>query len=279
VRFLAALLSWLITTAMLTVAVPTVWAQHKLIDVNGYAALARQAAGDPVLQNAVAAELATAAMRLIREHGYDMDTSDSALVSDVAAAYTAGSSFPRQFAQANRAAHHWMFAGDDTDSFVVDVTPMLDDNTFQQLLSTYHVQVPSTVMVPVTVVSPDGLRPGRLQPVATWGPWVSLGVGAVTVIFALLTLLAARRRGKALAALGVSALLVGAIGWAGIEVGHRYINDALNRTTGNIRQVADVMVDSAEASLHQWLNLSLAAGGVLVVFGAIVAMVGGLWRS
>ena len=59
-------------------------------------------------------------------------------------------------------------------------------------------------------------------------------------------------------------------------MGRRYINDALNRTTGDIRQVADVMVNTAEASLHQWLNLTLAAGGVLVVFGMVVSMLGGL---
>jgi len=53
----------------------------------------------------------------------------------------------------------------------------------------------------------------------------------------------------------------------------------LNRTTGNIRQVADVMVNQAEVSLHHWLNLTLAAGAVLVVFGILVSMLGGLRRS
>ena len=39
------------------------------------------------------------------------------------------------------------------------------------------------------------------------------------------------------------------------------------------------MVNQAEVSLQQWLNLTLAAGGVLVVFGIIVSMLGGLRRS
>jgi hypothetical protein len=95
----------------------------------------------------------------------------------------------------------------------------------------------------------------------------------------LLTLVAARSRGKALASLGVSALLVGAAGWAGLEIGRRYIDDALNRTTGNVRTIAGVMVTHAEGSLHQWLNLTLAAGGALVVFGVVVAMIGGLRKS
>jgi hypothetical protein len=45
---------------------------------------------------------------------------------------------------------------------------------------------------------------------------VSIGAAALSGLFALLTLAAARSRGRALASLGVSALLVGAAGWAGI---------------------------------------------------------------
>ena len=59
------------------------------------------------------------------------------------------------------------------------------------------------------------MRPGQLRQLATWGPWVSVGATILTGVFALLTLAAAGSRGKALAALGVSALLVGAAGWAG----------------------------------------------------------------
>ena len=56
-------------------------------------------------------------------------------------------------------------------------------------------------------------------------------------------------------------------GWAGLEVWRATINHALDATTGDIRQVADAMVGHAIGSLHQWLNLTLAAGGVLVIFG------------
>lgn len=84
--------------------------------------------------------------------------------------------------------------------------------------------------------------------------------------------------GQALSSLGVSALLVGAGGWAAIEVGGRYVNDALNRTTGDIRRIADVMVSHAEGSLHRWLNLTLLAGVTLVVVGVLVAMLGTLFK-
>jgi hypothetical protein len=94
-----------------------------------------------------------------------------------------------------------------------------------------------------------------------------------------LTLAGARRRGKALTGLGVSALLAGAAGWAGIEAGGRYVNDALNHTTGDMRRIADVMVAHAESGLRHWLDATLAAGGALIVLGVLVAILGGLRKK
>jgi hypothetical protein len=286
VRFATAIskaVLWLATTVALAVAIPAAWAQMNVINADGYAAMAKKAAGDPALQSAMAAELSARAMALIAEHGGGRYPVDSSQVHDAATAFTAGPSFPPLFAQANRAAHGWLFtdprSGQNGNQWVVDVAPMLKDSSLQQILSSYHVKVPADLTVPLTVSVPsmsEPLRPGQLSRVATWGPRVSIGAAALSGFCALLILVAARRRGKALTSLGISALLVGAAGWAGIEVGGRYINDALNRTTGDIRRIADVMVDHAEASLHQWLNLALVAGITLVVIGVLVAMLGSL---
>jgi hypothetical protein len=280
------LVLWLATTVALAVAVPAVWAQLNIVSEDGYAALAQKAAGDPALQSAAAAELTTRAMALIAAHGGGKYSVDSSQVHDTATAFSSSPSFPPLFANANRAAHRWLFSDARSgDSWVVDVAPMLNDSSFQQILSTYNVKVPATWTVPLTVSVParsqsgQSVRQGQLSRVAAWGPWVSIGAVALSGFCGLLTVAAARRRGKALTSLGVSALLVGAAGWAGIEVGHRYINDALNRTTGDIRQIADVMVDRAEAGLHQWLNLTLIAGVVLVGFGVIVAILGSVLGS
>ncbi len=279
-RFALTALLWLLTTVTLAVAVPTVWMQTHVVDVDGYTAMARRAAGDPELQTAVASELATRATVLISERGYGVD---SARVHGVAAGYTAGPSFPSQFAEANRLAHDWMFTGAHTQSeggqWVVDLAGMLKDSAFASLLDAYHVQVPDTVRVPVTVSTPKALQPGELRLVARWGLWASIGVTALVGVGALLTLAAARSRGRALAWLGISALLVGAAGWVGIEVARRVINDTLNDTTGDIRRIADVMVGQARGSLHHWLDLTLAAGGGLVLLGVLAALLGGLRKS
>lgn len=282
-RFVAALLFWLITTALLAAAVPAMWAQQNVVSEDGYAALAADAARDPRLQEAMASELTTQITALAADNGYKLD--NTGLVKGVTSAYTANSGFPGQFAQANRIAHRWMFTDSvqheagSGDRWLVDIAPMLNDSSLKQTLGNLNLEVPQTLMVPITVPESSALRPGQLRPVATWGPWTSVGVCVLTGIFALLTLATARSRGKALAALGVSALLVGAAGWAGLATGQRYIDDALNSTTGDIRQVADVMVNQAEASAHLWLNLTLAVGGGLVVIGIIVSLLGGLRRS
>jgi hypothetical protein len=281
VRFLAALMLWLLTTVALAAAVPAVWAQLHIVDEDGYAALAARAAGDPRLQDAMAGELTTQVLALGADKGYTLNPQ---LVRTVADSYTRNSGFPGQFAQANRIAHRWMFtgavpAGNSTDQWLIDVAPMLSDPSFHATLGNLDLAVPDTLTVPITVDSPD-LRPGKLRPLATWGPWVSIGSAVLTALLAMLTLAAARSRGRALTALGVSALLVGAAGWAGIEMGRRFVDAALNRTTGDIRTVAEVMVGTAEGSAHQWLNYSLIAGVALVLLGAVGAALGaGLRRT
>lgn len=282
-RFAASVLLWLITTLALAVTVPAAWTQLHVVDADGYAAMARDAARDPALQSAMAGELTTRAMALAAAHGGGRYPVDSSEVHDAASAFTAGPAFPPLFAQANRAAHGWLFsdqgAGENGDQWAVDVAPMLNDDSIRPLLSHYNVTVPAKLTVPLTVSVPQSLRPGRLSRLSTWGPWVSVGAAALCGVCALLTLAAARRRGKALSSLGVSALLVGAAGWAGLEVAGRYIDKALNHTTGDIRRVAEVMVGHAEAVLHQWLNVTLLAGAALVGLGVLVAMLGALFNK
>ena len=274
-RFVLTMLLWLVTTVTLAVAIPAMWAQRTLVSEDGYAALAQKAAVDRHLQDAMASELQTQVRELANRGGFPINET---MVQAVANAYTTGPSFPGQFANANRVAHRWMFDKPSSDSqgrWHIDLAPMLSDQAFQRML---NIQVPSTLDLPVAFDVPDGLRQGQLHNAARWGPWVSIGASVLAGIFALLTLASARRRGKALTALGVSALLVGAGGWAAPEIWGHYIEDALNHTTGNVRTMADVMVAHAESSLHQWLNLTLVVGGGLVVIGVILTLLAGLRR-
>jgi hypothetical protein len=280
VRFIGVVVFWLATTVALAVAVPAAWAQRNVVEEDGYTQLAERASHDPALQSAMAAELTTRATALIAERSGGTRPVDSSKVRFVATAFTAGPSFPPLFAQVNRAAHTWLFSEPRAggDQLVVDLAPMLKDSSIQQTLSGYNVRVPETLQVPLTVTAGQTLHQGQLHRAAVWGPWVSIGAVALSGVCGLLTLLIARRRGKALTSLGVSALLVGAAGWVGMELAARYIDVVLNQTTGDIRRMADVMVAHTEGSLHIWLNLTLIAGAGLVAFGVLVAVLGGLLR-
>jgi hypothetical protein len=275
VRTVAAVLMWFVTTALLAVAVPAVWAQQNLVDGAGYAALAQRAAADPELQSAMATELTTRV-------GLLGSGVDSTIVSRIAAAYTASAVFPGQFAIANGFAHRWLFTDtvsssvDPQGRWVIDLAPMLSDTAFSQTLRDYNITVGSAVPMPLTDSAPAELRPGALREVGMWAPWVSMGVAVLAAASALLTIYLARNRGRILAALGISALIVGAAGWAAIEFAQRQVRDALNQTSGNLRTVADVMVATVEDSMHQWLNVTLIVGGGLVIVGVIVGLLSSL---
>jgi hypothetical protein len=281
VRFVATLLLWLLTTAALVVAIPANWAQHNVVDRNGYSQLATSAAKDPNVQSAMAAVLTTQLVKLAGSSGYDVSPN---LLGGAARSYTTSSAFPGQFGLANQLVHRWLFTDmaaqpDASGRWELDLSPMLSDSSFQQTLSSFGIQVPNKLAIPLTEHVSDSLRPGQLRQVAKWGPWASVGSAILAGVLALLTLAAAKSRGKALGALGVSALLVGAAGWAGIEVARSRIDDALNRTTSDVHQVATAMVDHAVGSMHLWLNLTLAVGSALVVLGVVGAVAGGLRKG
>lgn len=276
-RAVLATLLWLLATVTLALAVPAVWVQTNLVNEGGYARFAEDAASQPALQQAMAGELTTQILDL--GPGLQPD-----LVAALTSSYTASPSFPQQFAEANRFAHRWLFT-DSVDSqtdaqgrWVVDIGPMLNDTSLKQTLQNHNIDVPQSLPVPLTQNAPEALRPGRLQSVGTWGPWFTIGAVGLAAVFALLTLAAAHSRGKALAALGVSALIVGAVGWAGLEIGRQRLDAALGDTSGDIRALVDALVNTAIDSMHHWLNLTLAVGGGLVAVGVLFAMLGGVFR-
>jgi hypothetical protein len=280
VRFLATLLLWVLTTAALVIALPATWAQHNIVDRNGYSHLATAAAKDPNVQAAMAGVLTAELVKLGANSGYDVS---AGVLAGGARVYTGSAAFPGQFALANQLVHRWLFTdtvaqSDPSGRWELDLSPMLADSSFQQTLAGFGIRAPKTLEIPLTENVSDSLRPGQFRQVASWGPWVSVGAAILAGVLALLTLATARSRGRALAALGVSALLVGAAGWAGIEIARGRVDDALNQTTTDVHQLATAMVDHAIGSMHLWLNLTLAVGAALVVLGVLGAVAGGMRR-
>lgn len=276
-RFLFAVLLWLLTTAALAVTVAAAWAQSRIVDENGYVALTSPAAADANVQHAIAEELTTQIVSLGKKQGSRVNEPQ---VADLTAAYTSGPQFRADFASVNRMAHQWLFTNsssvhrDSQGSWQIDLAPMIKSLVPQGL----SIKAPETLEVSVTDDNLGGLTPGRLVPVARFGQlavWISLGL---TLILAGLTQLAVRSRAKGLAGLGISALLVGAAGWAGLEIGRRYLDRPLNRVADNLRDVADGLVTQAVSNAHHWLSLTMAAGCLVIVVGVVSGVLSGLLR-
>ena len=148
-RFVATVFLWLVTTVLLAVAVPTMWAERNVVSEDGYAALAAAAAQDPKLQSAMASELTTQILAFAADNGYGSLNSD--LVHGVVAAYTGNDGFPGQFAQANRIAHRWMFTDSvrsedgSGDRWLIDIAPMLNDSSIKETLGNLDLDVPQTL--------------------------------------------------------------------------------------------------------------------------------------
>ncbi|SKX36896.1 Uncharacterised protein [Mycobacteroides abscessus subsp. massiliense] len=71
---------------------------------------------------------------------------------------------------------------------------------------------------------------------------------------------------------------MGTAGWAGLEIGRRYLDRPLSRVNDNLRDVADSLVTQAIGNAHHWLSLTMAAGGLVIVVGVVSGLVGGLLR-
>ncbi|EIC71313.1 hypothetical protein PP564_00180 [Mycobacteroides abscessus] len=276
-RFLFAALLWLLTTAALAVTIAAAWAQSRLVDENGYAALTAPAAADPRVQHAIAGELTTQIVSLGKKQGSRVDESQ---VAELVASYTSGPRFEADFGSVNRMAHQWLFTNsssaqrDSQGGWQIDIAPMIKSLAPQGL----SIKAPETLKVSVTDDKLAGLTPGRLVPVARFGQlavWIFFGL---TLVLAGLTQLAVRSRAKGLAGLGISALLVGAAGWAGLEIGRSYLDRPLSRVTGNVRDVADSLVTAAVGNAHHWLSLTMAAGGLVIVIGVVSGLLGALLR-
>lgn len=276
-RFLFAVLLWLLTTAALALTVTAAWTQSRIVDENGYVALTAPAADDPRVQRAIAGELTTQIVSLGKKQGSRVNETQ---VAELTATYTGGPQFRADFASANRMAHQWLFTNsnsaqrDSQGSWQIDVAPMIKSLVPQGL----SIKAPETLKVSVTDDNLAGLTPGRLVQVARFGQlavWISFGL---TLVLAGLTQLAVRSRAKDLVGLGISALLVGTAGWAGLEIGRRYLDRPLNRVNDNLRDVADSLVTQAIGNAHHWLSLTMAAGGLVIVVGVVSGLVGGLLR-
>jgi len=249
------------------VTVPLTWVAQNVSSEDGYVALTEPLVSDSALQEAVAAYVAETLVDRASLPGSLQPTITAALS---AAADKAGSDpgLVEAWAQTQAHSHQATFGPDGDGSIMLDVAP----------LASYLTDVVGTSL-------PVGLSlPGNL-PVAVADPGPTLlhqvieapdraALGAVaTAVLALAALVAARRRGVALAWLGVGALAVAGALTAVRELVVPGLIERAEGTTALGRTLRTLLVERVTDSLGSWLLMVAIGGGVAVVAGLLVRVV------
>jgi hypothetical protein len=263
-RTLLAALAWLVAVVAAVITVPTLWIATHVADEQGYVDFTRPFVDDTELQKALAAQVSD-------DVGSATGLPDAAraAVAQVVAKYAAqladDPGFVDAWEDSQRRTHRLTF-DEGADRLTVDVGPVASFVVKKASGGLpVPVDVPSTLKVPV-YDSPD---PAVLERVSDTQGQSTVGL-VVAGAAALLCLVLARRRGLALAGLGVGALLVAGVlrvatGWAVPEV--------LDRTparTPFAREMRDLLVDRASDSLNGWLLILALVGLAVTVAGLLL---------
>lgn len=276
-RFIFAALLWVLTTVALAGTVTAAWTQNRVINEDGYAKLVAPAADDPVVQRAVADELTAQIVALGKKQGTRVDQSR---VADMTTEYTHTAKFRDDFVTVAREAHRWLFTystiaqRDSQGRWQIDLAPMARTLVPPGM----GLKVPDTLQASITDEALGPLAPGRLASLTRFGPiavWVGVGL---TLLLAGMMQLAVRRTTKGIVALGISTLLVGATGWAALEVGLSHAKRPLARLTEEAREVADAVLHQAVGNAHQWLSVTMIAGVLVIIAGIAAGALGSLLR-
>lgn len=256
--------AWIVAVVAAIITVPALWIATHVADEQGYVDFTRTFVDDTELQKALAAQVSDDV-----GSAAGLPDAASAAVAQVVARFAAQLSDDPGFVDAwedsQRRTHRLTFDR-GADRLTVDIGPIASFVVKKAGGGLpVPVDVPSTLKVPV-YDSPD---PEVLERVSDTPGQSRIGFVVVGVA-ALLCLLLARRRGLALAGLGVGALLVAgtlrvATGWAVPEV--------LDRTparTAFAREMRDLLVDRASDSLNAWLLVLALAGLAVTVAGLLL---------
>ncbi|APX03226.1 hypothetical protein [Arthrobacter sp. QXT-31] len=270
---LAVILGLLLSAA----AVPAIWVDRNIVQENGFVALAAPLGKDPDFQK----RLATAAVNSI-DAGGTVPPQVAGLVRPVlesaATSLTGLPEYPAAWEETLRKSHRLNFTdpaslppeADSSTSLTLDVAP---------LVALAAKQVSRQVGVPLEAPGQTLVNIGQanqrqlVEQVTAYSPLgYSLAVGAGVAF--LLALVAARRRWKVLAGIGVGALVVAGL-WALVS---RWAADLVIATaSGN--EMADLFkrefVAASAAGFASWTLATAIAGGVLVAAGVLIRVVGG----
>ncbi|WP_156464727.1 hypothetical protein [Aeromicrobium sp. Root495] len=277
-RSVASLAAWVVAVLAVVVALPAGWTATHVTSEDGFVSLVGPLVQDEQVRDAV------------------IDEVTAALVDDAALPVSVPASLEEVVRSAVRAAAErvagdpgWQQAWDEsiarthrslfqqTDGpgyFSIDAAPVAD-YVLDKITGSLPVQInaPSTVPVVLETVEDD-----TALEVARQAPTAAVVGGLVALLAALASVALARRRGVAVAGLGVGLLLSAAVLWPALgSVADAALDEPA--TGGEVaRTVRDRLVQLTQDSAQGWLTTTAVAGVVLLVLGAVVAAVAGRRR-
>lgn len=271
-RFLGAL-AGLVALLALLVAVPAQWVATHVSDADGFTELAGPLVTEPEVEDELArviSEQVTARLALSATLGPVV----ADVLSRAAGSVVDDPQFRTAWEDTLRRSHEATLGGPDATTpdqgqslrLAVDLGPLaryVVDRASGQLPVT--VPAPETVVVPITSEQVgEQIDLLRAAPDYARVAWIVL-VAAVVVRLAL-----ARRRGAALARLGVGALVAAGVLWLAVRAAGRLLRERGDAAEPLARAVQDALVARATASFDDWLLVVAGAGLAALVVGVVL---------
>jgi len=262
-----AFLTGVVAVVAFAVAMPAAWVATHVADEDGYVALSRGVLDDEdtrtAVVEAVVSELDGQTRERLVQLGIPRSLIDQTLaeVAGFVGQGLASQPVVDAWGEAQRQAHRQMFTEGGESAFVVELAPLVDAVATQAGLD---LEVPASL--PVVSDTPEAQR--AIAAVEA-SPGLMVGAGLVAVVAAVGAVALSRRRGAALAWLGVGGLVV--TGLLYLAGGVASAPDP-SAGTGAGERVALVLVDVARASFDDQLLRAAIGAGVLLVVGVLVGV-------
>ncbi|RLV57481.1 hypothetical protein D9V41_02305 [Aeromicrobium phragmitis] len=269
-RTLASVFCWIVAVVAGTVALPVTWIADNVTDESGYVALVAELRDDQELRVAVAEIVAT---DLTENLGLPDGVRDQFAQQLRAAFERVGEieGFDAAWDETQRRSHALWFDGHrPPEELQLDVAP-LAALAVGPVAAQFPVELATPDQMLVTVASaPPGMD--WVESAPTWKMISLIAAGAAT----FLCFVFARRRSVGLAWIGVGALLVAGISYAGSRVAVPAALDRMEEGASAFGQVlTETLADRFQASLDEWIELLAIAGAAALVVGVLARLIAG----
>ena len=262
-RTVTALVAGVVAVVVAIVTVPMFWVSTHVVDEDGYVTFSSTLATDDELQAAVAAYLADDVV----QRGLlpaALQKTATGVLTGVAQSTANQPGFVTAWEETQRSLHRSAF-GDGTGPLTVRFQPL-----GQFVADRAGDRLPVSLDVSTDLEAPVGTSADRatLRKVERADTYSLLGLMVVLAASAL-CLVVARRRTLAVAGLGLGALVTAGVLRVATEIVTPQLTDRAETLNPFARQVQQLLLDRASASLSAWLGWIALVGAAALLAGLL----------